>query len=43
MKPNVFGQLQGKSKGGEIIECGLLAQVKTPKPADADKISTAPA
>ena len=30
---NVFAMVQGKLKGAEIIECGLVAQVKTPKPA----------
>jgi hypothetical protein len=29
---NVFAMVQGKLKGNEIIECGLVAQVKTPKP-----------
>jgi hypothetical protein len=29
---NVFAMVQGKLKGSEIIECGLVAQVKTPKP-----------
>ena len=28
---NVFAMVQGKLKGNEIIECGLVAQVKTPK------------
>jgi hypothetical protein len=32
---NVFAMVQGKLKGNEIIECGLVAQVKTPKPAVA--------
>jgi hypothetical protein len=27
---NVFAMVQGKLKGNEIIECGLVAQVKTP-------------
>jgi hypothetical protein len=27
--------VQGKLKGNEITECGLVAQVKTPKPAVA--------
>ena len=26
---NVFAMVQGKLKGSEIIECGLVAQVKT--------------
>jgi hypothetical protein len=26
---NVFAMLQGKLKGNEIVECGLVAQVKT--------------
>jgi hypothetical protein len=30
---NTFAMVQGKLKGNEIIECGLVAQVKTPKPA----------
>jgi hypothetical protein len=30
---NTFAMLQGKLKGNEIVECGLVAQVKTPKPA----------
>ena len=30
---NVFAMVQGKLKGNEITECGLVAQVKTPKPA----------
>ena len=29
---NVFAMVQGKLKGNEIIEAGLVAQVKTPKP-----------
>jgi hypothetical protein len=29
----VFVLIQGKLKGNEIVECGLVAQVKTPKPA----------
>ena len=29
---NVFAMVQGKLKGNEIVECGLVAQVKTPKP-----------
>jgi hypothetical protein len=32
---NVFGMVQGKLKGNEIVECGLVAQVKTPKPTTA--------
>jgi hypothetical protein len=32
---NVFAMVQGKLKGNEIIECGLVAQVKTPKPTPA--------
>jgi hypothetical protein len=32
---NVFVLIQGKLKGNEIIECGLVAQVKAPKPAPA--------
>jgi hypothetical protein len=31
---NVFVLVQGKLKGNEIIECGLVAQLKTPKPAE---------
>jgi hypothetical protein len=30
---NVFCMIQGKLKNNEIIECGLVAQVKTPKPS----------
>ena len=30
---HVFAMVQGKLKGNEITECGLVAQVKTPKPA----------
>ena len=30
---NVFVMVQGKLKGNEIIDCGLVAQVKTPKPS----------
>ena len=30
---NVFVMVQGKLRNNEIIECGLVAQVKTPKPA----------
>jgi hypothetical protein len=29
---NVFAMVQGKLKGSEIVECGLVAQIKTPKP-----------
>jgi len=32
---NVFAMVQGKLKGAEIIECGLVAQVKTPKPSSS--------
>ena len=32
---NVFVMVQGKLRNNEIIECGLVAQVKTPKPAAA--------
>ena len=32
---NVFALVQGKLKGNEIVECGLVAQVKTPKPVAA--------
>jgi hypothetical protein len=32
---NVFVMVQGKLKGNEITECGLVAQVKTPKPVTA--------
>jgi hypothetical protein len=32
---NVFVLVQGKLKGAEIVDCGLVAQVKTPKPAEA--------
>jgi hypothetical protein len=31
----VFVLIQGKLKGNEITECGLVAQVKTPKPVTA--------
>jgi hypothetical protein len=30
---NVFAMVTGKLKGTEIVECGLVAQVKTPKPS----------
>ena len=30
---NVFIVIQGKLRNNEIVECGLVAQVKTPKPA----------
>jgi hypothetical protein len=30
---NVFAMVQGKLKGNEIVESGLVAQAKTPKPA----------
>jgi hypothetical protein len=30
---NVFVMVQGKLKNNEITECGLVAQVKTPKPS----------
>jgi hypothetical protein len=30
---NVFAMVQGKLKGNEITECGLVAQAKTPKPS----------
>jgi hypothetical protein len=30
---NVFVMVQGKLRNNEIIECGLVAQVKTRKPA----------
>jgi hypothetical protein len=32
---NTFAMIQGKLKGNEIVDCGLVAQVKTPKPAAA--------
>ena len=32
---NTFAMVQGKLKGNEIVECGLVAQVKTPKPVTA--------
>jgi hypothetical protein len=32
---NVFAMIQGKLRGNEIIDCGLVAQVKTPKPSAA--------
>jgi len=32
---NTFAMVQGKLKGNEIVDCGLVAQVKTPKPAEA--------
>jgi hypothetical protein len=40
---NVFCMAQGKLKGNEIIECGLVAQVKTPKPAAAEVVVAKPA
>jgi hypothetical protein len=40
---NTFVMIQGKLKGNEIIECGLVAQVKTPKPAvEAKPVETKP-
>jgi hypothetical protein len=39
---NVFVGLQGRLKGDEIVECGLVAQVKTPKPAAPVASSSAP-
>jgi hypothetical protein len=35
--------VQGKLKGNEIIECGLVAQVKTPKPSSASVATSADA
>ena len=32
---NVFVMVHGKLRGNEITECGLVAQVKTPKPSVA--------
>jgi hypothetical protein len=32
---NVFAMVQGKLRNNEITECGLVAQVKTPKPSAA--------
>ena len=32
---NVFVMVQGKLKDNEIVDCGLVAQVKTPKPVEA--------
>jgi hypothetical protein len=32
---NVFVMVQGKLKNNEIVECGLVAQVKIPKPVEA--------
>jgi hypothetical protein len=32
---NVFAMVQGKLRGNEIVECGLVAQVKAPKPVEA--------
>jgi hypothetical protein len=41
---NVFAMVQGKLRGTEIVECGLVAQVKTPKPAvEAAQPAPAPA
>jgi hypothetical protein len=40
---NVFAMVQGKLKGNEITECGLVAQVKTPKPAPPVEAVTASA
>jgi hypothetical protein len=40
---NVFCMAQGKLKGNEIVECGLVAQVKTPKPAVAPPVSSSAA
>jgi hypothetical protein len=37
----VFAMVQGKLKGNEIIDCGLVAQVKTPKP-DGERCLIAP-
>ena len=36
---NVFAMVQGKLKGNEITECGLVAQVKTPKPASVEAVA----
>jgi hypothetical protein len=33
---NVFVIVQGKLKGNEIAECGLVAQVKAPKPTEQE-------
>ena len=35
---NVFAMVQGKLKGNEIAECGLVAQVKTPKPSAVEAV-----
>jgi hypothetical protein len=35
---NVFVMVQGKLKGNEIIDCGLVAQVKTPKPSAVEAV-----
>jgi hypothetical protein len=40
---NVFAMVQGKLKGNEITECGLVAQVKTPKPSAAAPVAVAAA
>jgi hypothetical protein len=32
---NVFVLVQGKLRGNEIVECGLVAQMKVPKPVGA--------
>ena len=34
---NVFVMAQGRLRNNEIAECGLVAQVKTPKPADSSQ------
>jgi hypothetical protein len=35
---NVFVMVQGKLKGNEIVEAGLVAQVKTPKPSAVEAV-----
>ena len=35
---NVFVLVQGKLKNNEIVECGLVAQVKTPKPVAVEAV-----
>jgi hypothetical protein len=39
---NVFAMVQGKLKGSsEIVECGLVAQVKAPKPVTVGATASA--
>jgi hypothetical protein len=40
---NVFAMIQGKLRGNEIVEAGLVAQVKTPKPSASVEAATASA